>query len=48
VVNEEASNAGTSIPGANSYHLTAPGQQEYATLVDECLAGTLPTSQGSC
>jgi hypothetical protein len=41
VVNEEESNAGTSIPGNDSYHLEAAGEQEYATLVDECLAGTL-------
>ncbi len=48
VVNEESSNAGTTVPGFNSFHLQAAGQQEFATLVDQCLAGTLPSGDGTC
>jgi hypothetical protein len=36
------------IPGSGSFHPMAAGQEEFATLVDECLAGTLPTAQGTC
>jgi hypothetical protein len=48
VVNEETSKAGTDVPGFDSFHLQAAGEQEYATLVDECLAGRLPAAYGSC
>jgi lysophospholipase L1-like esterase len=48
IVTEETSNAGTSIPGTDTFHPTAAGQQEFATLVNECLAGTLPSSAGTC
>lgn len=48
VINEEVSNAGTTIPGINSFHPLAAGQQEFATLVGQCLAGTLPPSEGTC
>jgi hypothetical protein len=48
VVNEESSNSGASLPGNDSYHPMPAGAQLFATLVNECLAGTLPSSQGSC
>jgi hypothetical protein len=48
VVNEETSKAGTDVPGFDSFHLQAAGEQEYATLIDECLAGRLPAAYGSC
>lgn len=48
VVNEEVSNAGTAIPGTDSFHPMAAGQKEFATLIDECLAGTLPSADGKC
>jgi hypothetical protein len=41
VVNEEVSNAGTSIPGTDSFHPMAAGQQELAALVNQCLAGAI-------
>lgn len=48
VVAKEDSHAGTSIPGHDSFHLMAAGQNEYATLVNECLAGKLPAAYGQC
>ena len=41
IVNEETSGSGTSAPGNDSFHPTAAGQQAYAKLVDDCLAGTI-------
>jgi lysophospholipase L1-like esterase len=41
VVSEQTSGSGTSAPGTDSFHPTAAGQQAFATLVDECIAGKI-------
>jgi len=42
------SGSGRKFPGAGSFHPKAAGQREYAALVDKCLAGKLPSDQGTC
>ncbi len=41
IVTEETSGSGTSAPGNDSFHPTAAGQQAFAKLVNECLAGSI-------
>jgi hypothetical protein len=40
LINWSKSGSGRQVPGAGSFHPRLPGQQEYAKLVDACLAST--------
>ena len=42
LVSWSRSGSGLKVPGAGSFHPTLAGQQEYARLVEGCLAGTVP------